>query len=176
MNSAGQRVSIGFKSEQEARTAAQKVDAARILGQDYLPRAAAAATATLFREVGEAALKLHASLNALSPATIRHHASYLKKHLLPVFGSKPVTPAVFTRLEVKKFIASQREVMKDSTLRSGLPTLGIILDHAVERGLLATNPLRGAERLWRPKPSGEVDPVHPRPDQGRPGRCAGGRA
>jgi integrase len=154
-------VSISFKTEQAAREAAQKVDAARILGQDYLPRAAAASTATLFREVGEAALKLHASLNGLSPATIRHHASYLKKHLLPVFGSKPVTPAGFTRLEIKKFIASQREVMKDSTLRSGLPTLGIILDHAVERGLLAANPLRGAERLWRPKASKEVDPFNP---------------
>jgi len=159
-NAAGQRVSISFKTEQAARDAAQKVEAARILGQDYLPRAAAASTATLFREVGEAALKLHTSLNALSPATIRRHASYLQKHLLPAFGSTPVTPSGFSRLEIKKFIAGQREVMKDSTLRAGLPIFSIILDHAVERGLLSTNPLRGTERLWRAKPSGEVDPFN----------------
>jgi integrase len=159
-NAAGQRVSIGFRTEQAARDAAQKVDAAKVLGQDYLPRAAAASTTTLFREVSEAALKLHTSLNALSPATIRRHASYLKKHLLPAFGSTPVTPSGFNRLEIKKFIAGQREVMKDATLRAGLPIFSIILDHAVERGLLSTNPLRGAERLWRAKPSGEVDPFN----------------
>jgi integrase len=110
--------------------------------------------------VSAAALKLHTSLNALSPATIRRHTSYLQKHLLPAFGSTPVTPSGFNRLEIKKFIAGQREVMKDATLRAGLPIFSIILDHAVERGLLSTNPLRGSERLWRAKPSGEVDPFN----------------
>jgi integrase len=160
VNSAGRRVSIGFKSEQEAREAARKVEAAWILGQDYTPRTATS-TVPLFRDVGEAALKLHASLNALSPATIKNHDSYLKQHLVPAFGSKPMMPKVFNRLAIREFIAAQRGVMMDSTLRASLPTLGIILDHAVERGLLATNPLRGAERLWRPKESNEVEPFTP---------------
>jgi hypothetical protein len=43
LNSAGKRVSIGFRSEPEAREAARKVEAARILGQDYRPRTAVTA-------------------------------------------------------------------------------------------------------------------------------------
>jgi hypothetical protein len=41
VNSVGKRVSIAFRSDQEAREAARKVEAARILGQDYRPRTAA---------------------------------------------------------------------------------------------------------------------------------------
>jgi len=43
VNSAGKRVSIAFRSEQEAREAARKVEAARIPGQDYRPRTAVTA-------------------------------------------------------------------------------------------------------------------------------------
>lgn len=67
----------------------------------------------------------------------------------------------FGRLQMKAFIAAQRGVMMDSTLKGSLPTLGIILNNAVERGLLLTNPLRGAERLWKPKASEEVVPLTP---------------
>lgn len=159
-NSAGKRVSLAFKTELEAKTAAQKVEAALVLGVNFTPRAAAV-TAPTFKVVAEEALKLYISLNALSPSTTQNHESYLKQHLLPAFGSKPVTPTTFNRLEVQSFIASQREVIRDSTLRVSLPTLSIILDHAVQRGLLPTNPMRGAGRLWRPKQQAEVDPFTP---------------
>ena len=160
-NSAGKRVSLAFKTEPEARTAAQKVEAARTLGVDYTPRSAAAPSVPMFKEVAEAALKLYASLNDLSPSTIINHMSYFKTHLVPKFGTKPVTPEVFSRLAVREFIAEQRALMMDSTLRASLPTFSICLDHAVEKGLLTSNPLRGAGRLWRPKPSEDVVPFTP---------------
>src|SRR5260370_21977220 len=85
----------------------------------------------------------------------------MNKARISTFGAKPVTPEVFPRLAIREFIAGQRQIMKDSTLRTSLPTLGIILDYAVERGLLIGNPLRGAGRLWRAKASEEVHPLTP---------------
>jgi hypothetical protein len=41
--------------------------------------------------------------------------------------------------------------MADSTLKTNLPTLRLVLDHAVKLGLLSTNPARTRERLWKPK-------------------------
>ena len=161
-DSAGRRVSISFRNESEARDAADKLAAAKKLGlNNYTPRSAAAPTVPTFKEMAEAALKLYISTNSLSPATVMNHESYSRQHLVPAFGSKPITPEVFSRLAIREFIAAQREVIKDSTLRTNLPTLGIILDYAVERGFLATNPLRGAGRLWRPKASEDVVPFTP---------------
>ncbi len=160
-NGAGQRVSIAFKTEAEAKTAAAKVEAARVLGVDYTPKSVAAPTVPLFRDVAQSAVKMYASLNSLSPGTARNHQSYMERHLLPAFGSRPVTPEGFSRIEIKAFIAQQRTAMSDSSLRASLPTLSIIIDHAVERGLLANNPLRGSERLWRPQAPSEVQPFTP---------------
>ena len=41
MDGRGRRVSLAFPTDQAARDAARKMDAARILGQDYLPKTAA---------------------------------------------------------------------------------------------------------------------------------------
>ena len=172
-NSAGRRVSLAFKTEQEARLSAQKVEAARVLGQDYSPRSAVAPSAPRFREVAETAIKLYIGLNNLSHGTVVNHTSYLKQHLVPEFGSKPVTAEHFSRLAIKTFIAKQREIMADSTLKTSLPTLSLVLDHAVDRGLLSSNPMRGSERLWKPKASEEVHPVRPGADPGRPGQRRG---
>jgi integrase len=131
-----------------------------VLGVE-IPRSGTASTVPLFADVAKRALALHASLNSLSAATIANHESYLKLHLVPTFGAKPVALEHFNRLALKEFIAQQRTVMQDSTLRASLPTLSIVLDHAQERGLLVSNPLRSADRLWRPKAPAEVDPFTP---------------
>jgi hypothetical protein len=53
-------------------------------------------------------------------------------------------------------------VLSDSTLGTALPILSVILDYAVERGLLTTNPMRGGEPLWRASLAAEaVDPFTP---------------
>jgi integrase len=164
VNSAGKRTSIGFKSEQEAREAARKVEAARILGQDYKPRSAAAPRAPQFREIAEQALKLHASTRSLRPATAENHQSFFRNQMLPAWGAKEVVPSNFTRLLLREWIATMRsgKVLADSTLRTYLPIMSIILDYAVERGLLVTNPLRGGEPLWKASEATEaIDPFTP---------------
>jgi integrase len=166
-NNAGKRVSIGFKTEQEARVAAQKVEAARILGQDYAPRTAAASRAPLFREIATEALKLHASTRSLRATTAGNHQSFLKNHLLTFWGTKEVSPTTFSRLELRKWIATLRgtegpRALSDATISAYLPILSVILDYAVERGLLTTNPMRGGEPLWKASVAAEaVDPFTP---------------
>jgi integrase len=164
VNSVGKRVSIGFKSEQEAREAARKVEAARILGQDYTPRAAAATRAPLFREIAEQALKLYSSTRSLRPSTMENRESFLRNQVLPHWGAKEVIPANFSRLALREWIADLRDkkTLADSTLHAYLPVLTTVLDYGVERGLLAMNPMRGGEPLWRGAVVVEaVDPFTP---------------
>jgi integrase len=84
-------------------------------------------------------------------------AHFIRVHLVPFFGERPVNTV--TRSDVQDFIASRRAVggsvrgkaIADSTLKMNLPGLRLIFDYAVEKGWLASNPMRGV-RLWRPMP------------------------
>lgn len=160
VNRGGRREAFAFPTEGEARVAMERLRAAETLGQHYQPKAVVHAAPT-FKDIAEAALALYARTNNPSPATLKNHASYLRAHLVPAFGPRPVSPETFNRLALREFIAAQREVMQDSTLRSSLPTLSLCLDYAVEKGLLASNPLRGGGRLWRPQASEAVTPFTP---------------
>lgn len=159
------RASRRFATEAEARAAGEKVKAAAVLGVDYTPRAVADVPTPpdvpTFRDVAEEALTRHAALNNLSAPTLANHRGYLKRHLLPAFGAKPMTAETFDLDTIEDFIMAQRKVMEDISLKTSLPTLGIIFDRAVRRKLLPFNPLRGAGRLWKPKPSEPVNPFTP---------------
>jgi len=73
-------VSISFKSEHEARTAAAKVEAARVLGVAYVPRAVAVTVPT-FSAVADEAIKLYASTMSPRASTLVNHRSFLEGHL-----------------------------------------------------------------------------------------------
>jgi integrase len=88
-------------------------------------------------------------LRGLRESTRRNHRSFLARHLLPYFGIKPVSTETFNELGIERFIADRREHLADSTLSVCLPTLKLILRHAVRQGLLPSNPLAG-ESLWKP--------------------------
>jgi len=47
--------------------------------------------------------------------------------------------------------------LADSTIKTNLPTLRLVLDHGVKLGLLAANPMRSGERLWRPIAAAQVE-------------------
>src|SRR5260370_14315604 len=100
-DSAGRRVSISFRSESEAREAMDKLAAAKKLGLNYNPRAAAAPAVPLFKDVAEAALTLYASITALSLTTIENHSYYINKHLLSTFRATPATPQAITRSAIR---------------------------------------------------------------------------
>ncbi len=160
VNDTGRRESFAFKTEAEARVEAAKAGAARVLGQAYRPRTTTP-TAPKFAEVAGEALKLHVQLKKLQPATVTNHQQFLRLHLLPAFGNKPVTPENFSRLELRRFIAKLRDPetgLSDSTITVSLPTLRLSLDYAVERGLIPSNPMTAGGPLWHHQAAGEVDP------------------
>jgi integrase len=90
---------------------------------------------------------------------------FLRAHLLPFFGARPVTAITPDRVE--DFIAAKRGLggsvrrsgkgLADSSLSLGLITLSLILSRAVRRGLLPANPVDQAD--WRATPRADtVDP------------------
>jgi len=112
-------------------------------------------TVPTFAQVAEQWQTWYPSLYPTRPSTQAVRASFLRTHLLPRFGTLPITE--ITRASVQDFIAAKRatggarhgKAMSDVSLKAGLPGLRMILDYAVEKGWLPTNPMRGV-RLWRP--------------------------
>jgi integrase len=156
-NSAGKRVSISFRSEAEAFEASRKVEAARVLGQDYSPRATAVPVPT-FAQVAKEATTLYALTRKLAPSTEAGHAWFLKHHLIPKMGTAPMTPEHFNRLSIRRLIAELRGDLADSTISTSLAGLRTILDHATDMGLLPSNPMRTGGALWQAEAKPEVDP------------------
>jgi integrase len=154
-DSAGRRTSIAFKSEQEAQVAAARVDAARLLGQEYQPKAITPKVPT-FAEVAREALDLHVQLMKPRASTARNQRAFLERHLIPRFGAWPVTPDRFTTLALQQFVLAMQGTLSDATLKVNLPVLRLILDHAARRGLLPANPMRATGRLWKLAASTEV--------------------
>jgi integrase len=113
--------------------------------------------AVSFADLANEALRLYEGLHSLRDSTRRNHRSFLAGHLVPYFGERPVSAVTFSELEIERFIAHERTLVADGTLAVGLPTLKLILRHAVKRGLLPSNPLAG-EPLWTREPPEPVKP------------------
>jgi integrase len=158
----GARQSQAFADEGEARLEGRRVEARLTLGQAALPRREAGRVPT-FAEVARAALALAEGTSALRPGTIENRDAFLRNHLLGPFGALPVTPETFNRLVLREFIAKVRTTrgLSDSTLANNLPLLRLILDHAVERGLLPANPMRGEHPLWKRGAATAPEPPDP---------------
>ena len=121
-------------------------------------------TVPTFTKVADAWLEWYPTLFALREPTQANRSHFVKVHLIPFFGEMPITE--ITRASIQDFIATKRapggsvrgKALADSTLKMNLPCLRLILDYAVEKGWIATNPMRGV-KLWRPTPmTMEPDP------------------
>src|SRR5260370_32360949 len=142
-DSAGRRVSISFKSEHEARSAAARLEAAKVLGVPFTPRATAVQVPT-FSTVADEAMKLYQSTMSPRASTLVNHRSFLERHLKPWFGAKPITS--ITALEIQRFIAGKRADLSDSTIKTSLPTLRLVRDHGAEGGPSPGHPCAPAQR------------------------------
>src|ERR1700687_425504 len=163
---AGKRFSEGYATEQEA-VVRRDVIAGKI-AESKDPRTRVVKKAPLFKDVVALALRAHAGTRSLRPTTLENHANIIENHLLPFFGTYTVDADHFDRAAIRKFIVHLRggdgtpRILSDSSIKSGLPTLSVILDHAVEMKHLLQNPLRGGGALWRAEQSSEViDPFEP---------------
>src|SRR6266446_735240 len=162
----GKRCSEGYRDKAEAETRQRKIVALMELDAD--PRAAVSPSAPLFGSIAEDALRAYCGDYALRQTTIENHESVLRKHVLPFFSSTPVDAAHFDREAVRSFIRHLRgvdgkpRILSDASINVVLPTLSIVLNHAVEKKYLLQNPLRGGGTLWRREQQPEdVDPFTP---------------
>jgi integrase len=162
------RVGTGKAGRQLAEAAAIKIRA-RLLDGDVsdlaLASARPAAAVATFAQFAEEWCAWYPGVHAIRPGTMENHESFLRAHLLPFFGARPVT--AITPDLVEDFIAAKRGLggsvrrsgkgLADSSLSLGLITLSLILSRAVRRGLLQANPVDQAD--WRATPRADtVDP------------------
>jgi len=84
--------------------------------------------------------------NHLKHTTLREYASVLKKHLIPTFGEMDVS--AITIDDVQRFMNSKSNMSRKS-IHEMVMVLGMILECAVEDGLLPRNPAR-SKRLRNP--------------------------
>jgi len=155
----GKRFSESYRSEAEAVVRRDVIAAEITLNQD--PRRSNPRTSVpSFEHVAHDALRLYAGTRTLRETTLENQQSFLDTHLLPYFQNIHVDS--ITRITVQEFIAVMRKTLKDSTVAASLPTLRLILDHAVAKGYVSTNPMRGAP-LWRADHADDehVDPFEP---------------
>jgi len=93
--------------------------------------------------------------HAVAESTFANYCSFVEHHLRPYFGSMPITSISVETIE--DFIAAKRapggstrrdgKPLADSSLRTGLLPLRLILRRAVRRTLIPANPMNDAE--WR---------------------------
>ena len=98
-----------------------------------------------FEQYSQRWLKQHAEVE-LKASTVSSYAQLLRLYVLPRFGELQVT--AIQRGQVKDFLGewSARGELSRNTLRLMLCTLRVILNHAVEDGVIDHNP---AEKLGR---------------------------
>jgi integrase len=98
-----------------------------------------------FEQYSQRWLKQHAEVE-LKPSTVASYAQLLRLYVLPRFGQLLVT--AIQRNQVKDFLGewSAKGQLSRNTLRLMLCTLRVILNHAVEDGIIDHNP---AEKLGK---------------------------
>jgi integrase len=160
------RVGVGTAGKRAAETAAEKIAAKLALGDPSpldSPRPLVAAPT--FAQVYEEWLQKYPALHALAPATLQNYRSFAERHLQPYFGARLVSS--ITTEGIEDFIEAKRapggsvrrdgKALSDSSLRTGLLALRLILKRAVRRRLISSNPMNDVE--WHGTPRVEqVDP------------------
>ena len=151
------RVGVGRAGKKAAEHTAIKIQArlaegdSTSLDPEPLPRAAA----PTFAVVAEDWLKKYPALHSIRANTLDNYRSFTEQHLVPCFGAKPITAITPTAIE--DFIEAKRapggsarrpgKGLADSSLRTGLLPLRLILQRAVRTKLIAANPMNDVE--WR---------------------------
>jgi integrase len=151
------KIGTGRRAKKLAEDAAVKITARLIDGDlgvfgDWTPPAEAPPT---FDEVyAEWCIKYPAT-HAVAESTLSNYRSFAEHHLRPYFGAMPITSITVDTIE--DFIAAKRasggsirrvgKPLADSSLRTGLLALRLILKRAARRKLIPVSPMGDVE--WR---------------------------
>ena len=149
------RVGVGASGKRAALAAAEKLQAKLALG-DTSPLEEDR-RAPSFQDIAEGWLAKYPKVNSISQTTLENYTSFTRKHLIPFFGTRLVS-AITTEV-IEDFIVAKRSEngsarfagrpLSDATLRTGLITLRLILQHAVKAKAIVANPAVGVGRFPR---------------------------
>jgi integrase len=159
------RVGTGKTGKRAAEFAAIKIAAQLADGNVSVFAPPVPAQVPTFAAVAQEWLQKYPALHSIRPTTLENYRSFTERHLIPYFGSKPIT--ALTTESVEDFIEAKRgpggsirfqgKALSDSSLRTGLLALRLILQRAVRTRLIVANPMNEVE--WRRQPHIEqVDP------------------
>ncbi len=147
-------------SKKAAEEVKRKLEAKLTLGEFSLDEDEAQSSVPIFNEYAETWLATYATHNC-KESTYERYAGVVRKHLLPAFGSTPITE--ITRDDVKKLIYQKRETanLAPASIKQILAPLREMLNHAAEDGLVTSNPASRVGRFaQKPKQVGEqINPL-----------------
>lgn len=179
------RVGTGKEGKKAAELAATKIAARLAEGGPIAldpPTRAKPAPVPTFAAVAEEWLRRYPALHAIRPGTLDNYRSFTEQHLLPYFGEGPITAITVDRIE--DFIAAKRspggstrfkgKPLSDTSLRTGLLALRLILHRAVRTKCIPANPMHEVEWRGIDASDGERGPLHGSGTSGHP--CGGGGA
>jgi integrase len=144
------------RQQARGRGVKRKLEAKLTLGefalQDDKPRP------STFAQYAEEWLATYARLNCKS-STYRRYAGVVRNYLLPAFG--PVPLPELSRDSIKRALLTKRETLTPSSVRQILAPLREMLNHAVEDGLIGSNPAARVSRVLAPRwqASQEIRPL-----------------
>jgi integrase len=165
------RIGVGKPGKRAADAAAEKIAARLALGDtsalDPPAPSPSSPPAPTFADVYEEWIARYPTLHPVRPGTLANWRSFATHHLLPAFRSTPITEITVERIE--DFIIGKRgpggsvrregKGLADSSLRTGLLALRLILKHAARRKLIPASPMNDVEWAGERKDAGAaVDP------------------
>ena len=151
------RVARRCSSKKAALIAADQIDARLKLGDLSVltKHVATPKVSPTFAEVAEEWLQKYPALHAIRASTMENYRSTVNRHLLPFFGAMDISTV--TTSVIEDFIEAKRasggsvrwegKPLRDSTLRTYLEPLKMILKRARRRELIPANPFDLVE--WR---------------------------
>ena len=121
----------------------------------------------LFEDLAQEWIEKYPATRAIAPNTLDNYVWFVRKHLIPYFGTTPVADIGYEMVEA--FIGEKRSAkgsvkypgqpISDQSLRIGLVALRLILDRAIRvHKVLTANPALGVGRFARPAEDDSVDP------------------
>ncbi len=114
-------------------------------------------TSPTFSQYSEEWLTSYARLNC-KESTYKRYAGVVRNHLLPTFGST-LLPDI-GRNDIKRLLTAKRETLTPSSVRQILAPFREMLNHAVEDGILSSNPAARVGRVLAPRRKATQE-IHP---------------
>ena len=143
-------------SKRAAEEVKRKLEAKLTLGElvieDEKP------SAPTLEQYAEQWLETYAKPNCKESTYVRYEG-VIRNHLLPALGRTRLD--ALTREPIKQLLGAKRQTLSPSSVRNILTPLREMLSHAVEDGLLASNPATKVGRFLqqRQEPQQDLDPL-----------------